>query len=169
MHSLWAIPINVPIGVPPIKIVSSRIDDDAFPDLVTLNGETGDVSILFGAAGLEFTRQRRFSVGLNPYSLAVADIDGNGTNDVVTANGGTNDISILLGDGTGNFSPQFRMPWGANPVDSLPVDLDMDGKLDLITITMPGNSGTSNLSTLLQSPEIADGKSFGVRDRNGIH
>jgi FG-GAP-like repeat len=76
---------------------------DGLPDVVTVNFDSNDISVLVGRGDGTLAAQQRFDVGADPLALVVADLTGDGLPDVVTANTRSADISVLVGRGDGTF------------------------------------------------------------------
>jgi hypothetical protein len=86
------------VGTSPVTVAVSDLDGDGRRDIVTANRSTGDVSVLFGAAGDSFQpSESLLRVGPSPVAVAVSDLDGDGRRDIVTANSSTGDVSVLFG------------------------------------------------------------------------
>jgi hypothetical protein len=117
----------------PSSVAVADLNRDGFPDLVTANGGSNDVSVLLGNGDGTFQPQQRFAAGDYPISVAVADVNGDGFPDLVTANFISNDVSVLLGNGDGTFQPQQRFAAGNYPISVAVADLNRDGFLDIVT------------------------------------
>lgn len=70
---------------------------DHFPDLVTANRNSNNVSALFGNGDGSFQAALGFAARSAPVSIAVANLDGDTLPDVVTANRDSYDVNVLLG------------------------------------------------------------------------
>src|SRR6266496_262309 len=137
-------PPSFAVGTFPLSIAVGELNSDGFPDVVTANRTSGDVSVLLGNGNGTFQPQQRASTGSSPQSTAIADLNGDGFRDLVVANGGTNDVSILLGNGDGTFQTEQRFAAGSFPNSMAIADLNGDGFPDIVTA-----NGTSNDASIL--------------------
>jgi hypothetical protein len=114
------------------------LNGDGIPDLVVVNHDSGDLSILFGRGDGTFAPEQRVAATTAPMALAVGDVNGDGVPDLVVADSTAGPIQgvVLLSRGDGTFAPPI-------PLD-LPPDTDYasyslrladfngDGKLDIV-------------------------------------
>ncbi len=132
------------------------LNADGAPDLVTANGQSGDVSVLLGNGDGTFQAQQTFPVGIDPISVAVADLNADSVPDIVTANARSNDVSVLMGSGDGTFQPHQTFPVVDQPqlpnlrytpsgISVAAADLNADGVPDLVTT----NFNSHDVSVLL--------------------
>src|SRR6266540_3828415 len=128
-------PPSFAVGTFPLSIAVGELNSDGFPDVVTANRTSGDVSVLLGNGNGTFQPQQRASTGSSPQSTAIADLNGDGFRDLVVANGGTNDVSILLGNGDGTFQTQQRFAAGSFPNSMAIADLNGDDVPDLAVLS----------------------------------
>ena len=122
-------------GQTPRGLIIADVNGDGAPDLVTANGDTGDVSVLIADGSGSFAAAAGFVAGQFPNALAAGDVDGDGKLDLVTANADTLDISVLIGDGAGHFAAPQSLSIGANaePRSVAIADVDGDGQADIVT------------------------------------
>lgn len=94
---------RIAVGDSPVAIAVADVDGDGQLDVLTANGDSGDISVLRGRGDGTFAAPQRFGIGRFPTALAAADVNGDGHLDVLTANGDSNDVSVLRGRGDGSF------------------------------------------------------------------
>jgi hypothetical protein len=130
-------------GQYPAAVAIADLDGDGTPDLVTANGDSGDVSVLLGNGSGGFAAAAVFPAGAFPVSLAIADVDGDGHADLLTANAGGLDVSVLHGDGSGGFGAPSSFPVGpdAEPFALAAGDVDGDGRPDVV-VANRGSDGS---------------------------
>ncbi|MDZ7705367.1 MAG: VCBS repeat-containing protein [Trueperaceae bacterium] len=138
----------------PVATTTDDVNGDGFPDLVTANSSSGNVSILINDTNGAFPSIANTpSVGSMPSSIVSGYFnDGDRFIDVAVANQSGNSASILLGQGDGSFSNASNSPvaLGTNatgPVSIVTGDFNRDNDLDLAT----ANSSSDNVSLLLGS------------------
>lgn len=130
-------PVNYPVGgVNPGRLLLSDLDCDGDPDVVTLNVDSGDVSLLPNAGDATFGAATLLTVGTSPDHAAAEDLDGDRVSDLVVTNRDSNNFSLLFNN-------------SAIPADG---DAEDDGDRDLrdfasLQICFSGpNSGPSFLA-----------------------
>ncbi len=175
--------IGVGLGLPsqrPEVVRSGDFNNDTFIDLVVLNRNSSNFTILLGDGNGGFAVQSEqgatVSVSPSSSSMRVADFDLDGKQDIVLSRG-NNNIYIYKGNGNGTFatSQVFVMP---RPVLSIDVaDFDGNGRPDLGLISR-GNpvsyfmralnsaNGVFNITTY-QAPASASGLVTADFDRDG--
>lgn len=121
-------------GVYPTSAEIIDVDGDGNADIVTANGDSGNISVLLGDGAGGFASAANFPAGAFPVSMGIADVDGDGAPDVVTANAGTSDLSILIGDGSGGFAVPVSASIGADaePFGVAVADVSGDGSADIV-------------------------------------
>ncbi len=126
----------------PVALTVVDLNGDGELDIVTVNDNADDVSVLLGSGSGAFELLSTFPVGVNPEEGVVADLNGDGQLDIVTANVASHDLSVLIGLGNGTFQTQQRYAAGTGAHRVLVADFNGDQAPDLIT---PG-------ALLLQQP-----------------
>ncbi|MGF1525733.1 MAG: FG-GAP repeat domain-containing protein, partial [Candidatus Competibacterales bacterium] len=87
------------VGSRPRSVTLGDVNGEGRLDIVTANGSTDDVSVLWGGGDGTFGPQTRFDVGSRPRSVTLGDVNGDGRLDIVTANQRSDDVSVLLNQG----------------------------------------------------------------------
>ena len=87
---------SLAVGDHPRSVAVADLDGDSFPDLVTANNDSDNMSVLFGNGDGTFKAALSFWIGGSPISVAAADLDGDGFPDLVAANfdGGVITVSL---------------------------------------------------------------------------
>jgi len=143
--------VSFEAGNGPRSVAVAYLDDNDFPDLVTANFYSDDVSVLLGD-GLGSFQAADFpapAAGNGPFSIAVADFDGDSFSDLVTANELSDDVSVLLGNGDGSFQVAASFAVGNGPRSVAVADLNGDNVPDLVTANFLGD----DVSVLLGNEE----------------
>jgi hypothetical protein len=119
----------------PRAVALADVNGDGHPDIVTANGDSGNISVLLGNGQGGFAAATNFAAGSFPNALAIGDLNGDGHADVVTANGEGYDVSVLLGDGAGHFAAPANLSIGpdAEPRAIAIGDVTGDGHADIVT------------------------------------
>lgn len=145
---------QIEVGLGVRSIVTGDFNSDLIPDLVTVNGDGDDVSVLLGNNDGTFRRPDPpydvVAVGDSPSAGAAADLDGDGDLDLAVANRYpdtvTDDISVLLNDGSGRFTElSQRFAVQIRPLSLVLGDVNGDGVPDLAV----ANAASSTISVLL--------------------
>jgi hypothetical protein len=152
----FAKPQILPVPPNADALAVADVNGDGRPDLITADGQSGDVAVQLGRGGGAFQEPTHFPVQNQPSAIAVADLNGDGQPDLVTVSR-SGDASVLLGDGRGSFRPRPGIPVGDKPASLAVSDLNGDGHADLVA----ADSGSNDVSVLLGN---GDG-TFGAASR----
>jgi len=122
-------------GTDPFAVTAADVTGDTFPDLISANLTSNDVSVLKNRGDGTFFPATNFAAGVGPTSVAAADLDFDGDLDLAVGNATSQQLSLLINDGSGDFGSPQQFGVGDFPV-SLPyaliaADLDGDGDSDL--------------------------------------
>lgn len=149
-------------------LVFHDVNNDRKLDLLTVNSDDDDVSVLLGDGTGRFipANGSPFRVGRSPYPLAIGDVDGDASGDLLAPNVEGGDVSILLGDGRGHFAPSSFSPLkvGDRGYFVASGDLNNDTRLDFVVshddstrISVWLNKGAQGFQAAPASPiEITD-------------
>ncbi|MBV8063110.1 MAG: VCBS repeat-containing protein [Nevskia sp.] len=154
-------------GDSPRPVLAADLNGDGLPDLVTVNYNSNNVSVLLGKGKGAFAARKNFEVGTYPDAVAVADLNGDGRPDLIVANYQDGTVSVLLnttpkGAGTPSFAAQQTLHVGAGPRAVAVADFNGDARPDLVVANFSDNS----LSLLLNTtPAKAAGASFAAQQK----
>ena len=160
-------------------LVLADVNADGRLDVLTVNQEDDDLSLLLGDARGGFAPAPRspFPCGPSPYPFAVADFDGDGKLDALVPNTGGATLALLRGDGSGAFAAPQRVPAPPNrPFFVAAGDFTGDGKPDAVVThderphaTLLVNDGRGGLTPARSSPLNLGSHAWkaAIRDVNG--
>jgi hypothetical protein len=137
-------------GQVPIFLLSVDLDHDGGLDLVAVNRNSHDISVMLGNGAGAFSAQQRYPVGLLPLAAVAGNFNGDPALDVIVLNNISGDMTVLLGNGSGALAPQpSAVPVGISPQAIAAADFNGDGKLDVAVANLGGlDGGGSNFSVL---------------------
>src|SRR5690606_19262868 len=92
-----------PVGLNPITIEVGRVNNDALDDLVIVNRDSNNISVMTRRAGGGFNFPVNYTVGVNPRDVVIADLDGDGDRDLAVANETSGTVTVLYNNGAGVF------------------------------------------------------------------
>ncbi len=128
-------PTFTAVGAGPKHILSTDVNGDGLPDVITANSLDDTVSVLLlGTAG-RFSEHVDYEVGDEPVALALLDLTEADEPELAVSNGADseegNSISLLSNDGTGVFSLISTVELPAQPYGLAVGDFTGDGTDDL--------------------------------------
>ena len=112
------------------------VNGDSFPDLISANRDTDNLSVLLGNGDGTFRASANFGAGDQPRSVAAADVNGDNLPDLVSANEFSNNLSVLLNNGDGTFQAAINFGVGVRPRSVAVADVNGDTFPDR-TLTAP--------------------------------
>jgi hypothetical protein len=155
------------------------LNGDGAPDLVVVNHDSGDLSILFGRGDGTFAPEQRVAATTAPFALAVGDVNGDRAPDLVVldSTGGPVRGVVLPGRGDGTFAPPI--PLALPPDTDFAVgtlrlaDANGDGKPDILfsdnksgTVLLSGHGDGTFGPPVVVQPRTG-GPALAVADLNG--
>jgi hypothetical protein len=155
------------VGDHPTCVRAADVDADGDLDLLTLNADSDDVSLLRNDGRGRFGPQQRFAAGGVPLHLIflespgphfdVGDVDGDGDLDLALPHEGAwYGVLLLLNDGAGQFTPSpERLVTDAHTHVVGLGDLNNDGKLDVAASASSYLPSYRGLSVFLQTARPA--------------
>ena len=87
---------NFGVGTSPVAVALGDFNLDGKTDLVVVNQDSNNVSVLPGSGSGGFGVITNIPVGFSPRSVAVGDFNKDGKPDLAVANANSNDVTILL-------------------------------------------------------------------------
>jgi hypothetical protein len=139
-------PLHFDAGRGPNSVAVGDFNGDGFPDLVTANLASGDVSVLLGNGDGTFQPPRNMAIGGNPAAVVVGEFDGDSIPDLAVATPGDNSVKVLLGNGDGSFRLAGSLGVGPGPQALAVARLRGEqSPLDLVV----ANTGGNTVSVLL--------------------
>ncbi|MER7001110.1 VCBS repeat-containing protein [Streptomyces sp. NPDC000410] len=127
----------------PMGLKAGDVNGDGKPDVVTVNLDTSDISVLLGDGKGRLGPATRFADGVSlGRGIALGDVSGDGKPDVAVAHMDRK-ITVFLGDGAGDFGAPVTYPVGGIALEGVAIsDVNTDGKPDLVTNNGPDNQPT---------------------------
>lgn len=155
--------INPPYPYP-AGIAVADVNGDGYPDIVTANDGTNNISVLLGDSRGSFTfaSGSPIAVGASPMAIASADLNGDGNPDLAIANYGSGNVSVLLGNGTGGFTAAPGSPFasGASPASVAIGDFNGASRPSLAVANQTDNTVTILLNGAAPPMTVVSGASF---------
>ncbi len=113
-------------------VVSLDLNNDGNLDLVVVNGDDHNISVLLGDGAGGFGAASYVSTDLYPSTIAMGKFNADANWDLAVSATGNATVTILLGDGAGGFTTSTLT--GYNYPSAMVVgDVNKDGKSDIIT------------------------------------
>jgi len=140
----------------PTSVAVGNFNDDQDPDLAVANQYSGEISVLLGAAGIDFTGPAIVASGTDPVdpvsdavSVAVGDFNQDSDPDLAVAEYSPGQVRVLLGGAGGSFTTSTKVPpenQAEGGLSSVAVgDFNRDGDPDLAA----ANQLSGNVEVLL--------------------
>ncbi|MBK7978186.1 MAG: VCBS repeat-containing protein [Deltaproteobacteria bacterium] len=126
---------EVSVGTGPHAIGSGDLNGDGWPDLVTSNYSSGDLSVVLSDGVGGFLPEQRIDVDTSPTGLVVEDLSGDGKVDVAVTHDGfssTNAVRVFLGNGQGQLAAGQVIREAGMMQSLATADMNGDGVLDLL-------------------------------------
>lgn len=127
------------VGTHPIAVAVAKLNADNFPDLVIVNSDSDDMSILLGTGTadplFQEHEQSPLAVGDSPVSVAVADVNNDAILDLIPATK-FNGVGVFLGSADSTFQSRrlFSPGTDLDPHALVVADVNGDDLLDIITV-----------------------------------
>lgn len=167
--SAWAGGTVASTGVFPIGVAVADFNGDGMPDVVTVNWDSQDATVLVNTTGsgstdLSLAAPQSFPVTGDPAAVTVADFNGDGKPDLIVADGYDNTVSVYIntttpGSQTITFAPPQTFPAGLGLNSVVVADINGDGLPDIVATDWNGmaavvliNTSTPGSSTLSFAP-----------------
>ncbi len=135
----------------PSSIAVADFNNDGYPDIVTTNVGTNDVSLLLGNAlgGFTAATSSPLITATGPIAAVAGDFNGDTFQDIAVANYNSGTVTVLLGQGNGTFTKATGSPYatGASPIALGVGDFNGTGKPALAI----ANQGDNSVAVLLNS------------------
>jgi Ca2+-binding RTX toxin-like protein len=135
--------VNYSVGSDPAAVILPILQTNISaidPDMVTVNQESDNISVLVANQDGTFKPAVTYAVGNEPTSVVAADVNGDGNLDLIVTNKADNTVSVLIGNGDGTFKAQQVFAAGSGPVSVSAADLTGGHTPDLIVADQSSNS-----------------------------
>lgn len=142
----FAQPRQTRIGPGPVAIGVGRLNNDALPDIVTVNAQT--LTILANIGEGRFTSLSSPVLEGTPTAIALADFDDNQTIDMAVTLADNAEVALFLGSGFGDFALIAPSNVGGNPSALVARDFDGDLSIDLVVTNRDTNSASILLNAI---------------------
>lgn len=151
-----------PVGRTPLGSASGDLNGDGFLDLVTVNNDSNDYSVVLSNGAGGFHPESRMTLNVldpRPTAAVIGDVDGDGRADLVLGNRSN---SLQIGDqeradvyrqtSTGDFAFQQSLTFEHRPMGLSLSDLNGDSSPELAVIFQASLVGTLRNLTPMQAP-----------------
>jgi hypothetical protein len=170
IETLELLPTSYEVLPSTFSVVSSEVNGDCLPDLVTISGSGRTVSVLVGTGDGSFRSVPGDSPrgsSTFPAGGALGDFDRDGRVDLATVGSDQLVVMVRFGSGDGTFGPavEYPLPTIAGTIGA--VDLDHDEDLDLVVPSTDGagvllGSSSGAFEWLEQPGSHSPGDSLGL-------
>jgi hypothetical protein len=139
------------IGEFPLGLASDNLTSDIYPDIVTSNYYTDNVSVLISKGDGTFFESVYYDTEDRPNDVTIADLNDDDKMDIIVGNTLSEEfehqssVSVYLGAGDGTFPTRTNYISGRNPTRVKVADLNNDDNPDIVTANRSGD----NISVLL--------------------
>ncbi len=137
----------IPVGDSPRHVAAADVNADGYLDLLTVNDNSDDMSVLINNGDGGFAPYQSYSVGRQPYFFVAADFNGDGHLDIAAANSEDDNVSVLVNNGNGTFASQVTYGAGQYPRCIIALEVNGDGAVDLATM----NEHDAGISILINT------------------
>jgi hypothetical protein len=120
-------------GMKPKHVGAARLGTRLVIDLVVLNAESRDLTIVRNDGNGVFTATATVAVGEDPRGLVLADLSGDGFTDILTTSNKENSLTLVRGTMDG-FELRADYPSVAKPAALAVADFTGDGRLDVAVL-----------------------------------
>jgi hypothetical protein len=126
----------MPVGQGPAHLMTTDLNLDGEPDLVSANTKNSTLSILYGKGDGSFQSALNINTAAEPTMSTAGDIDRDGYPDLAVNARGAGMFVVLQGNGDGSFRKPIPIRTGKVPLNIILGDYNNDDKLDAaVTLT----------------------------------
>lgn len=133
---------TITVGGAPNAIAQADLNADAHVDLVIVNSESRNASVLIGHGASGFDPSAFTDIGDFAVDATLADVTEDGRLDIVAAAQRPAGVTVTAGNGDGTFARPRRLRAGLEPSSVAVADLDRDGHLDIVAANQLSNEIT---------------------------
>jgi hypothetical protein len=143
------------VGIGPVGIVATDLDNDGDMDLAVCNSNSTTVSILMNKGNGGFNAATNIEVGNRPFRIAAAKINNDNLIDLIVANN-TQKINVLINNGSNNFSKTTLDVIYSQEIEDqnaaiASADFDNDGDNDVIFGSMHTSHSLNEIALFINN------------------